>query len=242
VAIAPDGSWLASGGANGTVRVWDASSGRERLRLEGHSDWIRSVAIAPDGTWLASGGDDMTVRVWDASSGRERLRLEGHSNWIRTLAIAPDGMWLASGGNDGTVRVWDAASGRERLRLHANGGSISSVAISSDGKSLAFAGILFSRYLIPAVSEEQSALLPLWSTRMVPTGGSVTLYPDDTHAGDADALEWLEYLEIEDSPTAPDGDIFPTIHRASDVAWLRRESPAAIIVPSSVSSGRRGKR
>ena len=57
VAIAPDGTWLASGGDDGTVRIWDPATGQQHATLAGHDGPVRAVAIAPDGTWLASGGD-----------------------------------------------------------------------------------------------------------------------------------------------------------------------------------------
>jgi WD40 repeat protein len=97
------------------LRLWDAASGRELSRLEGHQDGVNSVAFSPDGTRLASGGNDGTVRLWDAASGRELWRLEGHQGGVRSVAFSPDGTRLASGGDDGTVRLWDAASGQPVL-------------------------------------------------------------------------------------------------------------------------------
>ena len=117
VAVAPDGSWLASGSRDGTVRIWDAATGQERATLAGHTGGVEAVAVAPDGSWLASGGRDGTVRIWDAATGRERATLTGHTGRVAAVAVAPDGSWLASGGADGTVRIWDAATGRERATL-----------------------------------------------------------------------------------------------------------------------------
>jgi len=42
--------------------VWDMVSGQEKSKLEGHTDWVKSVAISPDGTTIVSGSDDKTVR------------------------------------------------------------------------------------------------------------------------------------------------------------------------------------
>ena len=95
MAIAPDGSWLASGGDDGSVRIWDPVTGEQRAALAGHAGPVTAVAIAPDGTWLASGGDDGSVRIWDPATGqldtvrtehippcvRGRLRPGRHAGW-----------------------------------------------------------------------------------------------------------------------------------------------------------------
>jgi WD40 repeat protein len=50
VAIAPDSSWLATAGLDGTVRIWDPVTGTQRHTLTGDTDAVAAVAIAPDGT------------------------------------------------------------------------------------------------------------------------------------------------------------------------------------------------
>ena len=99
MAVAPDGSWLASGGEDGTVRIWDAATGRERAVLTGHTSAVAAVAVAPDGSWLASGGEDGTVRIWDAATGRERAVLTGHTG---------------AGGGGGGGAGWQLAGLRRR--------------------------------------------------------------------------------------------------------------------------------
>jgi WD40 repeat protein len=72
VAFAPDGTTLASGAWDNTVRLWQISGcasasgecGRLLYTLDGHTDYVTSVAFAPDGVWLASGSYDGTVRLW----------------------------------------------------------------------------------------------------------------------------------------------------------------------------------
>ncbi len=66
----PDGSLLAVGSNDPTIRMIDTATGKEIYCLEGHADWIRSVDFSPDGKIVASCSDDRTVRLWDVSAGK----------------------------------------------------------------------------------------------------------------------------------------------------------------------------
>jgi hypothetical protein len=132
VAVAPDGSWLASGSHDGTVRIWDVATGQERAALRDRASSVAAVAVAPDGSWLASGSRGGTVRIWDVATGQERAALQDRNNWaVAALAVAPDGSWLASGSWGGTVRIWDVATGQERATLTGHTSSAMALAVTA---------------------------------------------------------------------------------------------------------------
>jgi WD40 repeat protein len=81
VAFSPDGTRLAAGCRDNTIRLIDVASRQEVAGLRGHSDYVHAVAWSPDGTRLVSGSGDFTVRVWDSLSAQERTN--------RTQANAP---------------------------------------------------------------------------------------------------------------------------------------------------------
>ncbi|MFF1692046.1 WD40 repeat domain-containing protein [Streptomyces sp. NPDC058257] len=106
---------LASGGADGTVRLWNPETGQAIHILRGHDGWVQALCtVRSDGRdLLASAGSDGIIRVWNPATREILHSLTGHNSWIQTLSQVRtrDGDVLVSAGSDGTVRVWDPASG-----------------------------------------------------------------------------------------------------------------------------------
>jgi WD40 repeat protein len=144
VAFSPDGKQVVSGSHDGTVRLWDATTGAPLQRLEGHTGAVISVAFSPDGKQVVSGSRDKTVRLWDATTGAPLQRLEGHRWGVTSVAFSPDGKQVVSGSHDGTVRLWDATTGAPLQRLEGHTGRITSVAVSPDSKLLPTLHVLYS--------------------------------------------------------------------------------------------------
>jgi WD40 repeat protein len=145
VAFSPDGTALASGSADHTVRLWDLAgvghvSNAPFRTLQGHNNDVWSISFSPDGKLLASGGNDGLLVLWDTASGRKVNDLAGHSPAWSSVAFSPDGRTVAAGGKDGTINRWDAATGKPQdpWRWHVE--EVRPVAYSPDGRLLASGG------------------------------------------------------------------------------------------------------
>ena len=137
VCFSPNGKRLASAGTDGTVKVWDAETGQEKLIFTGHTSEVRSVCFSPDSKRIVSGSGDRTVKVWDAETGQEKLTFKGHTNSVLSVCFSPNDKQIVSGSHDGTAKVWDAETGQETLTLKGHTSSVYSVCFSPDGKRLA---------------------------------------------------------------------------------------------------------
>lgn len=98
---------LASGSADGEIKIWRFGFWESLQTLSGHLGLVRGVTFAPDGQILASAGGDGTIKLWSVQTGELLKNFQGHSDEVLSVTISPDGNTLASGSKDGTVKIWD---------------------------------------------------------------------------------------------------------------------------------------
>jgi WD40 repeat protein len=139
----PDGSQLATIGYDGTVIIWDTSTGQELHRMPGTSEPndFRSgkrIAYTPDGNLLIA-CDRNLVKLYDPASGDLVKDLDGHQADVTAIAVSTDGKYFASGGLDGSVIIWDGST-YAPLQLDGHTDPIEELTFSPDGKWLITAG------------------------------------------------------------------------------------------------------
>lgn len=140
LSLSADGSLLASGSADNTIKIWDAIAGKLLQTLKGHTAPVTSVAISRDGKTVISGSEDKTIKIWDVPTSVLRHTLTEHSDRVYAVALSPDGKAIASGSQDFTVMLWNTETGELIRTLSQPAGhrnAVSAVAISPDGKQVA---------------------------------------------------------------------------------------------------------
>ncbi|NOZ19836.1 MAG: hypothetical protein GXP25_01975 [Planctomycetes bacterium] len=181
VAFSPDGSLMAVGAADGTVRLLETETWQE-TRCFKKCKALSSEPFSSCGRYLLiRGGEDScpTYRVWDLSASHKELTVKALGVWQHRAVPSPDGRHLATGGfDDGAVRVWEFETGLSVNVLEGRSGYVADLCWSPDGDVIASV----------ASELEASKKVRLWSWR---DGGEQELEIEDA---------WNETLAY-----APDG-------------------------------------
>ena len=129
--FSPDGKWILSGSAHGTIRFWDANTGGDIRTLRGHKKLVSALAFSPDGEKIISGSKDGTLKLWDARGNREQIRTfrlkEGESQY-QSVVFSQDHKLMASCSGDGALMLWDAQTGKKMWPHNQSADSIDSYA------------------------------------------------------------------------------------------------------------------
>ncbi|GAA6061678.1 hypothetical protein JCM10212_005970 [Sporobolomyces blumeae] len=112
LATARDTHWVASGGFDRKIKLWDIGEGRSSplIDLPSPPASVYSLGTTPSGSLIAAGTPERVVRIWDPRSRRQVSRLGGHTDNIRAVLISDEGKWVLSASSDSTVKLWSLAA------------------------------------------------------------------------------------------------------------------------------------
>jgi WD40 repeat protein len=173
VSFSPDGSWIVTASevpmepdpngrvdplapyvtaGDGIVKVWTATTGREKFAVRAHAGHILPVSYSPDGSQILTAGSDGTAKVWDANTGAFLRALGEHTGAVRWASFSPDGARIITVsddltkhrpvGDDGAptlappddaVKIWNAKTGAFERCLEGHTGHVPVASFCSDG-------------------------------------------------------------------------------------------------------------
>lgn len=100
-------TYVLTGGADRTIKLWNAQSGLQVKTYQGHGYEILGLACSKDNKRLASCGGDRSVFVWDVLTAQTTVRLAGHTGKVNAVAFNDNDSILVSAGFDTSVKLWD---------------------------------------------------------------------------------------------------------------------------------------
>lgn len=175
VAWSPDGSLLATGGVDGTIRVQRRPTrlaAASPIVLDGHGGPVWGLSFSADGLLLASASGDHTVRVHDMAGDHDPVVLAGHGATVYSVAFSPDGAHLLSASRDRTARLWSTATWTQDRILAGHGGTVYCGSFSPDGQVVATSSLDRSVRLWDVASGAERACLDGHGERVFHVGFS----------------------------------------------------------------------
>lgn len=139
LAYSPDGRWLATVSADGSISIRDPSDGGLVQSLVRDGAAAYGVDFSPSGSLLAASSRDRTIRLWQTSTWRELPPLQGHQGTVYSVRFSADGDRLVSASQDGTVRIWPMAEPAAAPLILAAASRVFRATFSPDGQRVAAA-------------------------------------------------------------------------------------------------------
>jgi len=143
VSISSDGQFALSGSWDGTLRLWDLSSGSTTRRFIDHSKDVLAVAFSADNRQIVSGSRDKSIKLWNTlGQCKYTISEEGHKEWVSCVRFSPNlsTPLIVSAGWDKMVKVWNLTHCKLRTNLFGHTGYVNTVTVSPDGSLCASGG------------------------------------------------------------------------------------------------------
>ncbi|MCA8994362.1 MAG: hypothetical protein KDA88_20460 [Planctomycetaceae bacterium] len=162
----PDSVRFVTGGADGTIRVWQQP--QPETKFQGHETVITGFAAASNGQWFATISGDKTTRIW-AANGTAARQLGNHEQPLTAIGLRDDDALLATGDASGHVWAWNPADGSAQGLVQSHAGAVNAVTFSADRTLLLTAGVdhKVHAWKLPLPSQKpaegEEAVQPAWT-------------------------------------------------------------------------------
>lgn len=144
VASPKSADWVASGGLDRRVCLWDLHGAGKLLEIDVSGEEVTEkgsvYALSASRGILASGGPESIVRLWDPKSGRGITKLVGHTDNVRAILVNEAGDTVMTASSDQTVKVWSVAAGRCMYTLTMHNDSVWSLFSEEPGLGVFYSG------------------------------------------------------------------------------------------------------
>lgn len=107
LAWAHKGRTLLAGCIDGTIRIYNPTTGVLHATCSGHKDVVFSIALSHSAKFFATASWDKTICLWEANTFQQIGPSLQHDAKIHSLSISPDDSHLVSGARDSNIRVWN---------------------------------------------------------------------------------------------------------------------------------------
>ncbi len=115
--FSPDAKWIVTGSWDNSARIWNAETGKDLLKLVGHTGFVNSACFSPDGTHVLTASDDGKAILWtidwNGKKATPEVTYEGHTKHVTSAVFSADGRFVLTGSTDKTARLWDAVTGKQ---------------------------------------------------------------------------------------------------------------------------------
>ncbi|KAK8006215.1 hypothetical protein PG991_012512 [Apiospora marii] len=131
-------NWVASGGLDRKIKLWDLNGGGETLEIDTQGEEIQEkgsvYALSAGRSIIANGGPESSVRLWDPRSGKRVTKFVGHTDMVRSILVNESCDTIMTASSDQTIKVWSVTAGRCMYTMTMHNDSVWS--LSSDHPEL----------------------------------------------------------------------------------------------------------
>lgn len=136
--LSADGKFIATGGDDRLVKIWNMPDGKRVHTLKGHGQRVTAVAMSPSGAFVISGANERVTRIWTIPPQDAKTKPTSVQKYFRSssVTVAADESYALAGLTSGQIKILDLPNGKVRRTLTGHGGSVRGLQFSSDGEIL----------------------------------------------------------------------------------------------------------